>query len=166
MTFSEKLLQLRKERGLSQEELGAKLGVSRQTISKWELGSALPDAVNLLAISQYFQISVDALLDNTSAVSSDRHTAFHRFLYSHKCMKLLQEKGYRGGYILIGYDVIALLMEFFLIASFLSVLSAAAPLRMLPPQAFLLPAIGGIVSLFTLARLLLHIRLTRLLKKL
>ena len=41
MTFQEQLIFLRKQKGLSQEQLGEKIGVSRQTISKWELGDSL-----------------------------------------------------------------------------------------------------------------------------
>lgn len=62
MNFHKTLQRLRKEKGLSQEELGEKLGVSRQTISKWEGASAYPDMLNLLTISRFFEISVDELI--------------------------------------------------------------------------------------------------------
>ena len=48
MKLSEKIVQLRKEQGLSQEELAERLGLSRQAVSRWESGTALPDAGNLL----------------------------------------------------------------------------------------------------------------------
>ncbi|MBR5265098.1 MAG: helix-turn-helix transcriptional regulator, partial [Clostridia bacterium] len=54
MTFSEKLLDLRKSRGMSQEELAEKLEVSRQAVSRWEQGSAMPDMINLSKISKLF----------------------------------------------------------------------------------------------------------------
>ena len=63
MNFAEKLLHLRKREGLSQEELAAELGVSRQAVSRWEMGSAIPDAPNLLHISKRFGVTVDSLLD-------------------------------------------------------------------------------------------------------
>ena len=50
------------ERGLSQEELGAALGVSRQTISKWELAQSYPDFQKLVLLSDYFKISLDTLV--------------------------------------------------------------------------------------------------------
>ncbi len=62
MKFSEKLFQLRKKAGMSQESLAEQLGVSRQAISRWEMGTAMPDAPNLLQISILFGISVDYLL--------------------------------------------------------------------------------------------------------
>lgn len=60
--LSEKLYQLRKKSGLSQEQLAEQLNVSRQAISKWESGSAFPESEKLIIISNYFGISVDYLL--------------------------------------------------------------------------------------------------------
>ena len=62
MNFNVKLIKLRKERGLSQEELGAAVGVSRQTISKWELAQSYPDFQKLVLLSDYFKISLDTLV--------------------------------------------------------------------------------------------------------
>lgn len=62
MTFQEKLTALRKSRGMSQEQLAEELNVSRQSISRWEQGSAMPDAGNLLQLSKIFGVSVDYLL--------------------------------------------------------------------------------------------------------
>ncbi len=62
MKFSDKLAKLRMNYGYSQEELAEKLSVSRQAVSKWELGTALPDTENVLAISEVFDISLDFLL--------------------------------------------------------------------------------------------------------
>lgn len=62
MTFGEKLHRLRRERGLSQEALAAELGVSRQAVSRWELGEVVPDTANVLAVSRIFSVSTDYLL--------------------------------------------------------------------------------------------------------
>ena len=62
MNFSEKILQLRKERNLSQEQLAEILEVSRQTISKWETGEAMPEVEKLVRISDCFGVSLDYLL--------------------------------------------------------------------------------------------------------
>lgn len=62
MKFNEKLLDLRKKRGLSQEELGLELNVSRQTISKWEAGQSYPDFQRLVMLSDYFGMSLDELV--------------------------------------------------------------------------------------------------------
>ncbi|NLW70968.1 MAG: helix-turn-helix transcriptional regulator [Eubacteriaceae bacterium] len=63
MGFSENLKQLRKDRGLSQEDLAELLGVSRQAVSKWEQGEGYPEAEKLLFMSKELNISLDSLLD-------------------------------------------------------------------------------------------------------
>lgn len=63
MTFSEKLIRLRRRDGLSQEALAGTLGVSRQAVSRWEQGAALPDGGKLLPCARHFGVSVDWLLD-------------------------------------------------------------------------------------------------------
>ena len=62
MEFNNKLYELRKQKGFSQEELANRLNVSRQTISKWEVGESTPDMENLVAISELFEISLDELV--------------------------------------------------------------------------------------------------------
>ena len=62
MIFAEKLFKLRKQAGLSQEELAAHLSVSRQTVSRWESGKTLPDLKHLLRISCLFGVAADVLL--------------------------------------------------------------------------------------------------------
>lgn len=70
MKFNEKLTILRKKSGLSQEGLADKLGVSRQAISRWELGATMPDAANLLQLSNLFGVSVDYLLHDGDACNA------------------------------------------------------------------------------------------------
>lgn len=62
MNFAEKLLYLRTENGYSQEALAGELGVSRQAISKWELGTTLPETDKIIAIGELFGVSLDSLL--------------------------------------------------------------------------------------------------------
>ena len=62
MKFNEKLISIRKKRGLSQEELGMELQVSRQTISKWENGQSYPDFQRLVQLSDYFDMTLDELV--------------------------------------------------------------------------------------------------------
>ena len=62
MKISEKIVHLRKMNGLSQEDLAEKLEVSRQAISRWEMGTAKPDANNILQISKLFGVTTDYLL--------------------------------------------------------------------------------------------------------
>lgn len=62
MQFNEKIISLRKSMGLSQEELGAELHVSRQTISKWESAQSYPDFQRLVLLSDYFGLTLDELV--------------------------------------------------------------------------------------------------------
>lgn len=62
MRFEERLMDLRKQKGWSQEEFGDKLGVTRQTVSKWELGMTTPEMEKLVAMSELFGISLDELV--------------------------------------------------------------------------------------------------------
>ena len=62
MLLSEKLYTLRKKQSLSQEQLAEQLNVSRQAISKWESAQSMPDPEKLIAISEFFQVSLDYLL--------------------------------------------------------------------------------------------------------
>ena len=63
MTFGNKLLQLRKNRKMSQEQLADKLCVTRQAVSKWELDETLPDTDNLIKIADLFFVSVEYLVN-------------------------------------------------------------------------------------------------------
>jgi len=78
MKFEEKLLQLRKEKELSQENLAKDLNVSRQSVSKWESGQSLPDIENLIRLSDIFKISLDDLIKEKELPKkeSSPHKAF------------------------------------------------------------------------------------------
>lgn len=85
MTFGEKLYRLRKERGMSQEALAQELGVSRQAISRWELGEVAPDIGNVLAVSRLFGVSTDYLLRDECEREADTPAA-------HRAEQSLQER--------------------------------------------------------------------------
>lgn len=62
MSFGENILALRKGKNISQDELGGRLNVSRQTISKWELGETTPEMEKLIVLSEFFNVSIDELV--------------------------------------------------------------------------------------------------------
>lgn len=70
MTFSEKLKYLRKEKGISQEELAQVIHVTRQSISKWETGTAYPDIDKMKILSEFYKISLDDLMDTDNVIIS------------------------------------------------------------------------------------------------
>lgn len=89
MDIQERIQLLRKAQGLSQEELADRLGVSRQAVSKWEMGQSLPELDKVLVLSEYFHVSTDYLLRGeepqkaeTSGQSDKKdHTPASRALY-------------------------------------------------------------------------------------
>lgn len=78
MNFCNKLQMLRKRTGLTQDEFSAKIGVSRQAISKWESGNAYPDLKNLQTLCSFFAVTADALLNpkNESLTPSNEACRF------------------------------------------------------------------------------------------
>ena len=72
MSFSDKLQKLRKQNGLSQEQLAAQLNVSRQAISKWEQGT-LPDMNNIINVSRYFDCSLDYLINENDESNEHKY---------------------------------------------------------------------------------------------
>lgn len=71
MKFEEKMMLLRKKSMLSQEQLAEKLDVTRQTVSKWELGQSKPDMDKLTAMSKLFNVSIDVLTNDDEIIDSD-----------------------------------------------------------------------------------------------
>ena len=62
MTISDRIRELRRKRGISQEELAEQLGISRQAVSKWESGQSMPDLDKIILLSDYFDVTTDYLL--------------------------------------------------------------------------------------------------------
>lgn len=75
LEIANRLVELRREHGLSQEELAAKLGVSRQAVSKWERCESSPDTDNLIALARLYGISLDGLLLHTGGGGAAQQTA-------------------------------------------------------------------------------------------
>lgn len=88
MNFSEKLKEIRKNEGLSQEQLAEKIGVSRQAITKWETGKGLPDVENMVIIAEIFKTTLDELFRD-SAVKQKQETPVYtsETIYDIDCEK-------------------------------------------------------------------------------
>lgn len=71
MKTADKVVLLRKKNNLSQEDLADRLAVSRQAVSRWESGSALPDAVNIVQLSKLFGVTTDYLLKDEYQSDAD-----------------------------------------------------------------------------------------------
>ncbi|MCI8414542.1 MAG: helix-turn-helix transcriptional regulator [Ruminiclostridium sp.] len=68
MKLEEKLLRLRKQHGLSQQEMADELAVSRQTISKWETGITIPSSENLIGIGKLLNVPINVLVDDSASL--------------------------------------------------------------------------------------------------
>ena len=73
MIFADKLVDLRKKSGWSQEELADRIGVSRQAVSKWESEQATPDLEKVVIMSDIFEVTTDYLLKGIEPVKTDEH---------------------------------------------------------------------------------------------
>ena len=71
MTLAEKITLLRRQRGWSQEDLAERMGVSRQSVSKWESAQSIPDINRILELSRIFEVSTDYLLKNKANLSTE-----------------------------------------------------------------------------------------------
>lgn len=89
MDFQTKIIELRKQKGWSQEQLEDMIGVTRQTISKWELGTSVPDLNMLVKISQTFPVSLDELTGNEEVKESVNYGYVIRPAYEYKSKKQL-----------------------------------------------------------------------------
>ncbi len=74
MIFSDKLQILRKSQGMTQENLAEKLQISRQAVAKWENGMAYPDILNLIQLSELFNITIDYLVKDNQCSKSLEHS--------------------------------------------------------------------------------------------
>lgn len=124
MEFSNRLYNLRKQSGLSQEELGNKLNVSRQTVSKWEVGDTNPDMERLVMLSDLFQVSLDELIlgikpeaKNEQDVKYSMITEITEKIYKkdnkQKIKKILKVVGIILGILLV-VDIISMVIFFVL----------------------------------------------------
>ncbi|KRL61847.1 helix-turn-helix domain-containing protein [Lactobacillus psittaci] len=76
--ISQRLKSLRLEAQMSQEDLAAKLNVSRQSVSKWETGESVPDILKLRQLSQLFNVSIDYLVGNEAFIPKDKDEDSHQ----------------------------------------------------------------------------------------
>lgn len=83
MDFRERLFDLRRQAGLSQEELANLLGVTRQAVQKWEAGTSRPDMDNLASLSEYFKVSLDYLVTGREPTPPPAPTIVNNYYEHH-----------------------------------------------------------------------------------
>lgn len=84
MDFQERLFALRRQAGLSQEELANLLNVTRQAVQKWEAGTSRPDMDNLVSLSEYFQVSLDYLVKGKETAPPPAPTVVNNYYHEHR----------------------------------------------------------------------------------
>jgi len=84
MTVGEKIQFYRKKIGLSQEELGQKMLVSRQTVSLWEMDKTLPTVDNLIRLKEIFSVSIDGILSETEPIEENKNESKEAYVFKYE----------------------------------------------------------------------------------
>lgn len=119
MTVGDRIQSLRKSKGMSQEELADKVGVSRQAVSKWESEQATPDLEKVVIMSELFEVTTDYLLKGIEPVKTDDHKTMADVVDQ----RILTEKNSKraktalkwfliGFGVLLGIDFISMIIYF------------------------------------------------------
>jgi len=119
MTVGDRIQNLRKTKGMSQEELADQVGVSRQAVSKWESEQATPDLDKVVIMSELFEVTTDYLLKGIEPVKTDDHKTMADVVDQ----KILTEKNGKraktalkwfliGFGVLLGIDFISMIIYF------------------------------------------------------
>lgn len=163
MTLHKKIYALRKQRGWSQEQLAERLGVTRQALSKWELGTAIPDTVNIMKLCDLFGVSADALLDDSRELSPP--SPLPEKGLSPKAKTLIAEKGPVACRLLALGCLPGLLVFLLILGGYLGVLSSLGPLSQFPPPAFFLPGAAAVAAAVMLGKAAFYLYLGHKLHK-
>ena len=107
LKFNEKLIKLRKASGLSQEELGNKLNVARQTVSKWELGETTPELEKLIELSEIFNVSIDKLVgkEESETLNEEQKIFYGKVRLDYEYKSKIKIKGIPLVHINIGFGI-------------------------------------------------------------
>lgn len=173
MKLNEKIQFHRKQKGWTQEKLANELEVSRQALSKWELGTAIPDTKNVLKLSRLFGVSTDYLLDDEcdtleeQGTSNSSQNMIANAKLTDKTKQLINEKGYAGLYILAGREILSLIGVAFICYAMIRPLARLEPMWWkFPIQAFIIPIVAAVMGIFVIVRIIIYLILAYKLKRL
>ena len=111
MKLNEKIITCRKQKGYSQEELANLLGVSRQSVSKWETGESMPDINKLVSIAKIFDVTTDWLLSEDEVVKEEKNVNCKSYpdwldKLPKSILRMIQKFGWIAGVYLIGEGIL------------------------------------------------------------
>lgn len=89
MNLADRIQQLRKRKGISQEELADRIGVSRQAVSKWESGQTSPDLEKIVLLSEFFEVTTDYLLKGVSPAQAQTEPGAQIFTMAGSALNLI-----------------------------------------------------------------------------
>ena len=99
MTLGERIIKLRNSKGISQDTLAVALGVSRQSVSKWETDASVPELDKLIKLSEYFEVSLDELIKGEAYSSEPIPSALNQWWS--QIDSWYREKAYLLGYVFV-----------------------------------------------------------------
>ena len=102
MTLGEKIQALRKQRNISQEQLADQMNVTRQAVSKWEVGESLPDVDNIVRLSEILDVSIDYLLKTSHDNTSQGNAAFEETTFDETAF---EDATFEGSSLYINEDM-------------------------------------------------------------
>ena len=123
MTVGEKIQYYRKKIGLSQEELGQKMLVSRQTVSLWEMDKTLPTIDNLIRLKEIFSVSIDDLLSESEPIEENKNKPKEIYVFKHEKSDI-QEVFKKASFPLIKHMIVFAIL---CIVIFISFVTTGAP---------------------------------------
>ena len=114
--FEERLRLFRKQKGISQEELADRLHVVRQTVSKWEKGTSVPDASMLIKISEQLDVSVSELLGAHIEDNEDTDTISEKLASINESLAIRNRRTQKIIKVIIGFVLVMIILVSVLIA--------------------------------------------------
>ena len=150
MTLGQRLTQLRNSKGLSQDALAEAIGVSRQSVSKWETDASIPDLEKLVKLSDFFAVSLDELVKGTPPASSAAPTGASWQHWLQRLISLYRKKAHLLGWLLAAWGTDGLLDSFQLIAHYYREMGVDTAFRAMKALAWLyvLHALKLLLGLF------------------
>lgn len=118
MTLGERLARLRNQKGLSQDALAELLGVSRQSVSKWETDASVPELDKLVKLGDLFEVSLDELVRGEASPARPTVPEPQVRVWLQTLISLYREKAYLLGWLLVGWGLLGLINSIQADASF------------------------------------------------